>query len=86
MICIGKRKCASRKGLLYTVCNVGSLRNDDAFGNDNATKQECYWLKRENTRAARNVFKPWNLVIARCLVEYGKEVHRNACSTSIFPF
>ena len=30
-------------------CNsaLGSLRNDDGYGNDNAKKQKYYWLKEE---------------------------------------
>ena len=38
---------------------------------------------------AHVVFKPYNMVISRFFVEYGREMHGNSCcscSTSIFPY
>ena len=46
---------AARLFFLFQPMIIGSVSKDDgySYGYGNYTKQEYYWLKKENTRAAR---------------------------------
>ena len=66
--------CSS--GQTFSTGILGSLRNDNGYGNDNAKKQWYYWLKEEEMivshvrHASLNIFFPYSSKLLREITKF----------------